>query len=170
MVTTLTPLPRSSTRSASSQAMPRGLRCRVGASAGQAADTGDRGDPRQAPAAARLHRGDEGLQGLRHADEIGVEDAAQGRQVAGVFAQRAGGDAGIGDDDVRAAVAGDEVRRRGLQRGGIGDIQRVAGVAAGKLGGQRDKPVLAPRRQSQGGAPVRRSGGPAPRRCRWRRR
>jgi hypothetical protein len=49
--------------------------------------------------------------------------------------------AGIGDDDVRAAVAGDEIRRRRLQRRRIGDIQRIAGVAAGKFGGKRDKSV-----------------------------
>lgn len=76
----------------------------------------------------RAHGSDVGLEGIHHADDIDVENVAEHLLVFRQFGQRADADAGVGDNDIRKALTGDQ-RAGGLAHGGritdIGDVCRT---------------------------------------------
>ncbi len=95
------------------------------------------------------------MKGRRHRQHVGVEHAPELRQVLEVLGLDANRDAGVGDDDVGAAGGGIEFAAGRDQCSGVGDVDRVAIVAAGQLGEQRIERFMPARNQSERGAAAR---------------
>ena len=98
----------------------------VGAVPRQAAESGHAGDPCQGAAADTAHGRCKGGQGRRQAGDIDLEHLPQARHVLERLCARAGGDAGVGDHQVRHAGTRHEI----LGRAANGcDVRHVGAVA-----------------------------------------
>ena len=86
---------------------------------------GDRRGQDHAACLGLLQPGQTGLHGVERAARIGVQHQVPGRPVD-LFQRRAGEDAGVGADDVDAAMVPRHGARGGVHRGAVADVRGIA--------------------------------------------